>query len=152
MTFRFDKLTIKAQESVSRAQSLATEGGNPQIEAIHLLQGLIAESDGIIIPLLEKIGTNLAQLKETSASELERLPSASAGHPPQLSGELNKVFTEALSVAEAMKDEFVSTEHLLLALTRISSAAQRLLQMSGVVEKDVLEALQSVRGSSRVTD
>ena len=114
MTFRFDKLTVKGQEAVARAQTLATEAGNPQIEPLHLLQGLITEDDGIVAPVLEKIGSNLGQLKSTVGSELTRLPSASAGgSPPHVSGDLNRVLTNALSTAENMKDEFVSTEHLL---------------------------------------
>ena len=152
MTFRFDKLTVKGQEAVARAQTLATEAGNPQIEPLHLLQGLLTEQDGIVLPLLEKIGANVSQLQDTVTSELSRLPSASAGHPPNLGGNLNRVLTNAMTVAETMKDEFVSTEHLFLSLTRVDSAAQRLLQMSGVKENDVLEALRTIRGSSRVTD
>lgn len=152
MTFRFDKLTVKGQEAVARAQTLATEAGNPQIEPLHLLQGLVDEDEGIVKPLLEKIGANLSMLHDTVVAEVGRLPSASSGHPPGISGELNKVLTNSLTAAEGMKDEFVSTEHLLLALTRVETAAQRLLQMSGVNEKDVLEALRTIRGSSRVTD
>ena len=152
MTFRFDKLTVKGQEAIARAQTLATQSGNPQIEPLHLLQGLVTEDEGIVAPLLEKIGANLGQLTSTVESEIKRLPSSSAGHPPQVSGDLNRVLTNALSTAETMKDEFVSTEHLFLALTRVDSSAQRLLQMSGVNEKDVLESLRTIRGSSRVTD
>jgi len=152
MTFRFDKLTVKGQEAVARAQTMATEAGNPQIEPLHLLQGLVDEDDGIVAPLLEKIGANLGQLKSTVESELSRLPSVSAGHQPNISGDLNRVLTNALTTAEKMKDEFVSTEHLLLALTHVDTPGQRLLQMSGVKESDVLEALRTIRGSSRVTD
>ena len=152
MTFRFDKLTVKGQEALARAQTLATEAGNPQIEPLHLLQGLASEDDGIVAPLLEKIGANVAQLRQTATSEISRLPSASSGNPPGISGDLNKVLNNALTFAESMKDEFVSTDHLLVALTRVDSGAQRLLQMSGVREKDALEALSTIRGSSRVTD
>ena len=152
MTFRFDKLTVKGQEAVARAQTLASQAGNPQIEALHLLQGLLDEQDGIVKPVLEKIGANVAQLLSTVQSESERLPRSSGGSPPGVGSELNTILTNSLSTAEEMKDEFVSTEHLLLALTRVESAAKRLLQMAGVRENDVLAALQSVRGSSRVTD
>lgn len=152
MTFRFEKLTVKAQDALALAQTLATEKGNPQIVPLHLLHGLLNESDGIVTPLLEKIGANLGQLRDTVSTELGRLPNASSGHPPVLGGELSKVLANGLTSAEAMKDEFVSTEHLLLALTRVDSAAKRLLQMSGVRENDVLEAVRTIRGSSRVTD
>ena len=152
MTFRFDKLTVKGQEAIARAQTLASQGGNPQIQPLHLLQGLMTEEEGIVGPLLEKIGANVGQLRSTVESEVNRLPSSNAGNPPQVSGDLNRVLTNAMSTAEKMKDEFVSTEHLFLALTTVDSTAQRLLQMSGVKEKDVLEALRTIRGSSRVTD
>jgi ATP-dependent Clp protease ATP-binding subunit ClpB len=152
MTFRFEKLTIKGQEAVARAQTLSSEAGNPQIEPLHLLKGLLAESQGIVVPILEKIGTNLGQLNGMVDSELEKLPRSSGGSAPPLSPELSKTLSAGLSCAEQMKDEFVSTEHLLLGLTRVESSASRLLQMSGVRESDVLASLQSLRGSSRVTD
>lgn len=152
MTFRFDKLTVKGQEAVARAQTIATEGGHPQIDAIHLLRGLLEEDEGIVRPVLEKIGANVGQLQEMVASELERLPRSSRNAPPPVGADLSQVLTNGLTTAETMKDEFVSTEHLLLALTRVESPASRLLQMCGVREDDVLEALRSIRGSTRVTD
>jgi ATP-dependent Clp protease ATP-binding subunit ClpB len=152
MNFRFEKLTIKAQEAVSQAQSLAAASGNPQIEAMHLLAGLLAESDGIVHPLLDKIGVNLDQLQTTVESELGRLPKVSGGASPPIGSSLAQVLQGAQAEADRMKDEFVSTEHLLLALTKVKSPAQTLLQLNGVREKDLLEALRSVRGSARVTD
>jgi ATP-dependent Clp protease ATP-binding subunit ClpB len=152
MTFRFDKLTIKAQEAVARAQSLAAEAGNPQMEPLHLLAGLIGEDEGIVKPILQKIGTNLGQLRQMIDSEIGRLPRTSGGAAPPVSSQLKKVLDAAVSSSTSMKDEFVSTEHLLLGLTRLESGANRLLQMCGVREQDVLSALQSIRGSSRVTD
>ena len=152
MTFRFEKLTVKSQEALVRAQSLATKAGNPQIEPLHLLRGLVNEDDGIVKPLLGKIGANVNQLVDMLDSELQRLPEASGGSEPRISSELNEVLNNSLELAEGMTDEFVSTEHLLLGLTRVESAAKRLLQMCGVREKDALEALRSIRGSSRVTD
>ncbi len=152
MTFRFDKLTVKGQEAVARAQTLASQHGNPQIEALHLLRGLLDEQEGIVKPILQKIGANVGQLVTTVEAEAKRMPRMTGGPAPPVSGELNKVLTNSLTTAEEMKDEFVSTEHLLLALSRVDSSAQRLLQMAGVRTKDVLEALRTIRGSVRVTD
>ena len=152
MTLRMDKLTIKGQEAVGRAQSLAAEGGNPQIEALHLLGGLLQESEGIVAPLLEKIGVDLTQLNSTVDSELERLPKVSGGASPPVGQSLAQVLQGAQSEADRMKDEFISTEHLLIALTKVKSTAQSLLQLNGVREQDILKALQGIRGGARVTD
>ena len=108
MAFRFEKLTIKAQEAVQRAQALATDRGNPQIEPVHLLAGLLAETDGIARPIIEKIGANRGQLEQIVAAEIEHLPRASGGAQPQASQQLMKVLDAAQQEASAMKDEFVS--------------------------------------------
>ncbi len=152
MAFRFDKLTLKAQEAVQRAQELAADAGNPQIEPMHLLAALLGESEGVVRPLLEQIGANNQQLRQMVTAELAHLPKASGGHPPGISDDLNKVLEAAAQAATEMKDEFVSTEHLLLALVRTKSKAQDTLKLNALCEKEILAALQKVRGSARVTD
>ena len=152
MAFQFEQLTIKAQESVSQAQHLATEKGNPQIEAMHLLAGLISETDGIVHPLLDNVGVDLGQLTSTVESELQRLPQTSGGSAPPVGQSLSKTLEGAQAEARRMQDEFISTEHLLLALTNVPSSAKSLLELNGVRETDVLEALKEVRGTVRVTD
>ncbi|MGD0653770.1 MAG: ATP-dependent chaperone ClpB [Thermoguttaceae bacterium] len=153
MAFRFDKLTLKAQEAVAAAQSLAADKGNPQIDPLHLLAALLAEKDGGIIgPILDKIGVNRAQLDKIVQAELGHFPKTSGGAPPQPGSELNKVLEAAQREAEAMKDEFVSTEHLLLALTKVDSKAKNVLKLNAVTDKEVLQVLRDVRGSARVTD
>ena len=82
MAFRFEKLTIKAQEAVQRAQELASEAGNPQIEPVHLLAALLGESEGIVRPVLEKMGANIGQLEHIVDAELKHLPKSSGGSPP----------------------------------------------------------------------
>ena len=151
-TFRFDKLTIKAQEAVQQAQELAADAGNPQIEPLHLLAGLFAEQEGVVRPLLDRLGTNQTQLQQMVAAELAHLPKSSGGTPPQLGAELRKVLEAAQSQAENMQDEFVSTEHLLLALAQTKTPAQQLLKLNALDEQKMLEALREVRGSARVTD
>jgi ATP-dependent Clp protease ATP-binding subunit ClpB len=152
MPFRFDKLTIKAQEAVARAQELASEKGNPQIEPMHLLSALLAEDGGIVRPVLEKVGANVAQLEQIVGAELKHLPKSSGGAPPNLSQALSKVLDAAQAEADGMKDEFVSTEHLLLALAGTKSKAQDVLSLNAITKDAVLGALRAVRGSARVTD
>ena len=152
MPFHFDKLTIKGQEAVANAQSLATDQGHSQIEPLHLLDALLHESEGVIAPLLEKIGTNRRQLEGIVRSELQRLPKVSGGSPPQPNSELTRVLEAAQREANAMKDEFVSTEHLLLALTKIDSKAKNILKLNALTDQEILQAMQAVRGSQRVTD
>jgi ATP-dependent Clp protease ATP-binding subunit ClpB len=152
MAFRFDKLTLKAQEAVVRAQELATDRGNAQIDPLHLLAALLTENDGIVGPILERIGVNRQQLDSIVQAELEHFVQVSGGAPPQGSRELNQVLEAAQREADGMKDEFVSTEHLLLALAKVDSNAKNILKLKAVTEKDLLKVLQAVRGSARVTD
>ena len=152
MAFRFDKLTLKAQEAVVRAQELATDRGNAQIDPLHLLAALLTENDGIVGPILERIGANRQQLDSIIQEELEHFVQVSGGAPPQGSRELNQVLEAAQREADGMKDEFVSTEHLLLALAKVDSKAKNILKLNAVTEKDLLKVLQAVRGSARVTD
>ena len=152
MPFRFDKFTIKAQEAVQAAVELAAERGHPQVTPLHLLHALVAEREGIVRPLLEKIGVDRAQLERIIEAELSHQPKVSGGSQPQPDQELIKVFEAATAESHTMKDEFVSTDHLLLALAKTPSKAKNVLELGGVTEKDLLAGLQAVRGQSRVTD
>src|SRR5687767_893963 len=113
MAFNFNKLTLKAQEAVAGAQSLAQERGNPEMTPLHVLAALVKESEGVVKPLFEKIGVNLRQLDSTVMSELNRLPKSSSSSTPQPSAECRDVLESAARISTEMKDEFVSTEHLL---------------------------------------
>ena len=152
MPFRMDKLTIKAQEAIVGAQSLAASQGNPEIEGLHLLSTLLEDPAGVVVALLKKIGTQLDKLQSTTASELQRLPRSSNSRQPGISASLQKGLEAAASSAEGMKDEFVSTEHLLMGLAKADKNASELLRLFGITEKDILQGLQTVRGSARVTD
>lgn len=152
MAFRFDKLTTKAQGLVAEAQSLATSAGNPEIDPLHLLSAMLSESDGITRPLLQKINVDAQQLSKLVTSELSRLPSISGGRQPQIAPPLQKTFEAAAESAKQLKDEFISTEHLLVGLTRSDSKAKQILKLSGVTADDVLKGMAQVRGSARVTD
>jgi ATP-dependent Clp protease ATP-binding subunit ClpB len=152
MPFRFDKFTIKAQEAVQNAVELAGSRGNPQVTPVHLLHSLVAEREGIVRPLLEKIGVDRGHLERIIEAELSHLPKVSGGAQPQPDQELIKVFEAATAESAAMKDEFVSTDHLLLGLVKTPSKAKNVLQLAAVGEKELLAGLQAVRGQSRVTD
>jgi ATP-dependent Clp protease ATP-binding subunit ClpB len=151
MPFRPDKLTVKAQEAVQNAQHLAEERGNPQLLPLHLLQALLDEEGGIVRPLLEKIGINFGQLRGIVDSDLKKLPKQSGGQVGASPAAM-QVLNQAADTADQMRDQFVSTEHLLLALTKVEDPCQRILKMNGVTETDVLNALKTVRGSQQVTD
>ncbi|TWU42815.1 ATP-dependent chaperone ClpB [Novipirellula artificiosorum] len=152
MAFRFDKLTTKAQSLVADAQANAASAGHPEITPLQLLASMLAESDGITRPLLDKMNADSAKLKGLVDSELKKLPSVSGGRQPQLAASLQKTFDAAADAAAKLKDEYVSTEHLLLGLTQAESKAKNLLSLIGVAENDVLKAMSEVRGSARVTD
>lgn len=152
MAFRLDKLTLKAQEALQNAQSLGSERGNPEMDPLHLLAAVLQDGDGIAKPVLEKIGASPQQLARLAEAEISRLVKSSGGNVPQPNKTLMQVLEAADKEAAAMKDEFVSVEHLLLALAKVPSSAKNLLQINGVSEKDILGALRTVRGAQRVTD
>jgi len=152
MPFRFDKFTIKAQEAVQGAVELAASRGNPQVTPVHLLHALLHEREGIVRPLLEKIGAERGNLERIVEAELAHLPKMSGGSQPQPDQELIKVFEAATAESLQMKDEFVSTDHLLLALAKTPSKARDVLALAAIGEKELLAGLQAVRGQSRVTD
>jgi ATP-dependent Clp protease ATP-binding subunit ClpB len=149
---RFDKLTIKGQEALSEAQSLATSRGHSQIQPAHLLRELLGQPEGSTVPVLQKLGVALDPLQRDVEALLERQPKVHGGAQPQINAELGKVLDAAFAEAETMKDEYVSTEHLLIALAGSSDEAGQALRGAGVTREAVLQALQSVRGGARVTD
>ena len=152
MVFRLDKLTVKAQEALQQSQSLAADEGHPEFDVLHLLAALVEQSDGIVPPILDKIGADRGQLSALVRSELKRLPQVSGGAQPVAGQVLGRLLEAAAGEADAMKDDYVSTEHLLLALTQLDSTARNLLNLSAIESDDVLAALRDVRGSTRVTD
>ena len=148
---QFDKYTIKAQEAIVRSQELAQQRNNPELTPLHLLSALLTEKDGVFLPLLQKLGVNVAAINSAVADRLDRLPSAT-GTQLGMSRATNDTFVSAQKEADRLKDEYVSTEHLLLALAQVKSDAQDVLKTNGVTYAAVLEALKDVRGGQRVTD
>src|ERR1700689_575217 len=154
MPIRWDKLTVKAQEAVQRANQLAAEHGNPELRPIHLLAALLEDKEGIVPPVLEKIGIGPQAVLSDVSKELDKLPKVS-GQAAQatLSNEVNKLLDQAFKEASNFKDEYVSTEHLLLAITHLKrDVAQQILARHGATYDAILKALTVVRGSQKVTD
>ena len=154
MPIRWDKFTVKAQEAVQRANELASEHGNPELQPIHLLAALLEDKEGIVPPVLEKIGIGPQAVLSAIYGEIEKLPKVS-GQASQatLSNEANKLLEQAFKEASNFKDEYVSTEHLLLAITHLKrDDAQQILAQYGATYDAILKALTVVRGSQKVTD
>ena len=153
MAIRWDKLTVKSQEAIQRATDLASEHGNPELMPLHLLVALLEDREGIVPPVLNKIGIDPAAVEAEARRAIERLPKVSgSAMQPRLSSELEKVLERAFKEADSFKDEYVSAEHLLLALTESKDEAARILARQGAKRDAVLKALTSVRGTQRVTD
>jgi ATP-dependent Clp protease ATP-binding subunit ClpB len=154
MPIRWDKFTVKAQEAVQRASQLASEHGNPELLPLHLLAALLEDKEGIVPPVLEKIGMGPQAVLNEAYKELEKLPKVSGeAAQPTLSNEVNKLLEQAFKEASNFKDEYVSTEHLLLAITHLKrDAAQQILNRHGATYDAILKALTAVRGSQKVTD
>ncbi len=153
MAVRFDKLTLKAQEAVQGAQEVAARRNQQELVPLHLLLALLEQPEGIVAPLLAKIGARAEELRVEVERRLQSQPKVEGLVQPFLGPALQQVFEQAFSEADRFKDEYVSTEHLLLALTRQKGEeAQEVLAARGVTHEAVLEALARVRGSQRVTD
>jgi ATP-dependent Clp protease ATP-binding subunit ClpB len=153
MAISWDKFTVKAQESVQRAGTLASEHGNPELLPLHILAALLEDHEGIVVPVLEKLGVaTQATLAQVTAA-IERLPKVSGGSQPTLSPAGQRLLERAFKEADNFKDEYVSTEHLLLAIVdQRGDAAQEILTRSGITRDALLKALTAVRGNQRVTD
>ncbi|MFQ6048952.1 MAG: Clp protease N-terminal domain-containing protein, partial [Phycisphaerae bacterium] len=149
---RLEKLTIMAQEALRLAERRASEQGHAELTGLHLLWGLLSRSqDGIVVPLLQKAGANVERIRSMLESELGRLPAASGGQLA-MGRDLQEVLGRAEREAERLKDQYVSTEHLLLGLAEVEGQAKELLGLCGVSRETILAAMKQVRGSQRVTD
>jgi ATP-dependent Clp protease ATP-binding subunit ClpB len=146
----FNKLTVKAQEAVVEAQNLARGAGNPEATPEHLLVALLRQEGGIVAPILNKLGVAPAAVEAEAAAEVGKFSKVGgASAEPLIGANLRKVFDVAFEEASNFNDEYVSTEHFLLAITQVKG---EILKRHGVTHDAVLKALQSVRGTQRVTD
>lgn len=149
---RPEKYTIKLREALNAALETATKNDNPEITCEHFLQALLEQPEGLTRPLLEKLGVSLSALGERLGEALNGLAKVRGGAQPQIAQELRKVLDDAETEMAKLKDEFVSVEHFLLALTASNSRAAKFLKESGITHERLMQALASVRGNQRVTD
>ena len=150
-----DRLTIKSQEAFEAAQRLADERRNPQTTPEHLLATLLEQSEGIVVPVLRKLGVEPATVRGDVNVALDALPKLSGDARPEPAGgssELVQVLRDAEGQMRELGDEYVSTEHLLLAIARHPGKAGDALRSNGATPEQLLKALEEVRGSHRVTD
>ncbi len=151
---RMDRLTVKAQEAIQQAQNLATEFGQQEFDTPHALLALVQQQDGIVPPLLLKLGAQPGTVAADLRKEIDRLPKVGGVSPGEyISPRFKKALDQAWNEAQKLKDEYVSTEHLLLAIAdEKDGVGSKVLKAHGVNRARVLEALKVVRGSNRVTD
>jgi len=146
-------LTVKAGEALQQAIASATANGNPVVNDAHLFLTLLEQEEGIVVPLLQKGGLNVAELRAEIGREIERLPRQTGGGQPTTARELGTALDSADKFAKDLGDAYVSTEHMLLGLTDTKgTSARELLKARGIEKKHLLEAMEAVRGSHRVTD
>src|SRR6266702_1078995 len=152
MPFRPDRLTEKTQEAIQQAQTLAQEAQHQEITPEHLLLALLQQPDGTVPPILQQVSVDPARVASDVKAQLDRLPKV-YGAETYLGSRLRRLLDAASTEMERLKDEYLSTEHLLLAIVdEANSEGARILQRAGVTHEKILEALTKVRGSSRVTD
>ncbi|MEW5877647.1 MAG: ATP-dependent chaperone ClpB [Acidobacteriota bacterium] len=145
--------TIKAQEALQETFNLARSRGNPEVLPSHLLVSLLEQPEGLAPRLVAKVGAPLPALLAEAKRDLDRLPQVEGGAEPQLSRDFRQVMETAAKLAPQFQDQFVSVEHLFMALTLVrGSSAQEILSRYGITKDTLLAALQEVRGSHRVTD
>ncbi len=149
---RIDRFTQKMQEALQAAQDSASKSNHAEISNEHLLLALLEQSDGITRPLLEKLGVIPKNIEDALRLELERRARAQGASAPGLGREITTVLNSAETEMERMKDEYLSAEHFLLALTGDAVPAGRFLKKAGITREKLMQALQQVRGSQRVTD
>jgi ATP-dependent Clp protease ATP-binding subunit ClpB len=149
---RFDKFTLKSQEAVQAAQEITAKRKQQQIEIEHLVLALLDQQDGVVVPVLKKLGADPGRLRSDIEDAIGRLPAVEGLVQTYLSQRLNKLFDKADEEAERLKDEYISTEHLLIAAADSEGAARDILTRHGITKDHIFTVLVDIRGSQRVTD
>src|SRR3984885_14793290 len=153
MAIKWDKFTVKSQEAIQQAQGFAAENGNPEVLPLHLMAALLEDKEGDVLPVLEKAGVPVQQMLAQVNAAIAKLPKVQGAAQPGLGSAMQKVLEASFKEAENFKDDYVSTEHLLLALAGSKGdPVQTALAALGADHKAILQALATVRGSQRVTD
>ena len=152
-SMRYDKFTIKSQEAIQTAQALAGDRNHSVVESLHLLSALLDQADSSTLPILQKLGVSIPTVTQKVEAALTAMPRVTGAHQVQMGQTASQILTDSFKEAEGLKDEYVSTEHILLALSaNPKDQAGKLLQSVGAHREAILQALTSVRGSARVTD
>ncbi|HAJ96086.1 MAG TPA: type VI secretion system ATPase TssH, partial [Actinobacteria bacterium] len=150
---QFDKFTIKSQEAISGAQTAASENGHQSIEDMHLMSAMLEQEEGIIIPVLQKLEINIEELRIKIDGLIKNAPKVSGATAQIFMGnELNNILNDALKEAQQLKDEYVSTEHILIAMARSSGKVGEILKQYGVTRDRIYKILVEIRGNQRITD
>ncbi len=149
---KFDKFTLKAQEALATAQQIVMAKSHTLLTPLHLLSALLADKEGIAVMLLKKIGANVSRITELTESELGRLPQGKANGQIMPDPALGQVVLDAQNRADAMGDEYLSVEHLLISLASVESDAREILQLNSVTPEDITKALEEIRGPEKITD
>jgi len=148
----FDRLTVKASEAIAAANRDAQRRGNPEIHGVHLLLALLDQEEGIVSPVLSKLGVQVSLVRQRAVEAIDRMAKTEGGSQPRLSRDLNRALDVAETESRSLGDEYVSTEHLLLGLTKEKDDAGKILRELGAQLAPVREALEAVRGPHQVTD
>ena len=149
---KFDKLTMKSQEALASSQQLAMARSNTVLTSVHLLSVLLADTQGIAVMILKKIGANLARITEMTESELNRIPTGTTGDQLIPDPAYGQLVLDAQNRADKMGDEYLSIEHLLISLTEVKSEAKEVLHVNAITSDKVTEAIKQIRGGEKITD
>ena len=152
MSFGFDRLSLASQELVLKAQHLANDLSNPEIEPLHLLASLLSDQRQLAVSILQKINVDTNKLTEMLSVEIKKLPRVVGGKQPQVSSSLQKVFDSSFTSSSKINDDFVTVEHLLFGLASSDSKAKKLLEVVGVASADVMRGMSLIRGDVKVSD
>jgi ATP-dependent Clp protease ATP-binding subunit ClpB len=149
---KFDKFTLKAQEALATAQQIAMAKSHIVLSALHLLSALCDDDTGVVVMVLKKIGANISRLKDMTESELGRLPQgqSSSGLMPEAA--FNQIVLDAQNRADAMGDEYLSVEHLFIAMASVQSDAKEILRLNSITPNQIEDALKEIRGGEKITD
>jgi len=149
---KFDKFTLKAQEALATAQQTAMAKSHTVLSPLHLLSAICGDDSGIAVLILKKIGINVSRLKDMIESELRRLPQGQSSGQIMPDPAINQVVLDAQNIADAMGDEYLSVEHLLISLASIDSDAKEILSLNSITPERIENALKDVRGGEKITD
>ncbi len=148
----FDKFTMKSQALIQNAHDIASKKNHQYIEPEHFLMAMLADSEGICVSIFKKLGVPVSQLQQDATAALEKLVQVSGAADTYLSGTAKKILDKALEEARKMKDQYVSLEHILLAMAQVTSSAQKILQRHGITRDTVFTVLKDIRGNQTITD